>query len=92
MARKPPRQVVYLKALNPQNPKPTDPHFCGRVNFDRQVFQYILDCINAEEDPELFVSLWLNEDCEKAALGLAVPAEWVSPRNRSSREDFEWMD
>lgn len=92
MTLKTPRQLINLKQWRASNPKSTDPTFSGRLVFDRQLLHYITQCLDAEEAPEFFVSLWVNENDGKAALGLAVPVEWISHANRSRREDFpEWM-
>jgi hypothetical protein len=93
MARSTPRQIFNLKEWRSNNPKGTDPHYSGRLLFDRQLIAYLIECLNAEENPEFFVSLWVTQDEGKAALGLAVPVEWINHSNRSTREDFaQWMD
>lgn len=91
--RSTPRQLVPLKAWAATHPKKTDPRYSGRLLFNRALVEYLMANIEAEEEPELFLSLWINEGEKHAHLGLAVPREWVHPENRSKREDFEsWMD
>jgi hypothetical protein len=93
MNKKTPRQLITLKEWHSHSPKKTDPHYSGRLLFDRHLLTYITQCLDAEESPEFFVSLWVNEDDGKAALGIAVPVEWVNHVNRASREDYpQWMD
>jgi hypothetical protein len=83
------RQLVHLKSWNSKLQKPTDPHYSSRVTLQLPISRYIDECLENEENPELFLSLWIDETKGIASLGLAVPYEYVSPRNRASLGDFE---
>lgn len=83
------RQLVSLKSWNAKAQKPTDPHFGGRVSLKFQIARYVSECLENGDEPEFFLSLWVDEEKGTASLGLAIPYEYVSPRNRVSLEDFE---
>ena len=84
------RQAINLKSFRAKSiKKPTDPHYTGSTTLSPHLASYIQNCVENNEDPELFISLWVHESNGSAALGIAIPTSYIPPSNRMTLEDFE---
>jgi len=86
------RQLIPMKSWNAKARKQTDPHYSSRVVLRFGIARYVHECLENDEEPELFISLWVDDEKGTASLGLAVPYDYVSPKNRVKREEFEQWD
>ena len=83
------RQLIPMRSWNAKSQKPTDPHYSARVVLKLPIARYVSECLENDEEPEFFLSLWVDEEKGTASLGLAIPYEYVSLRNRVTLEEFD---
>ena len=82
------RQAINLTKWSAKKPKVTDPHFSTRAILKPEIANYIAEVVTAGDEPQLFLTLWVNKSSNSAALGMAIPREYVGPQHRPSLEDF----
>lgn len=83
------RQAIPLHSFRSKATKATSPHFTGKLILKTSLADYIHQCVESNEEPEFFVSLWVDEKKETACVGIAIPTTYVPPVQRMTLEDFE---
>ena len=75
---KPNRQAFPLRRWQSHKPRKTDPHYSARGTLKPQIAQYIAECYQNNEAPELFLTAWADSANGMVTFGLAVPYEHIS--------------
>ena len=83
------RQAIPLQSFRSKATKATSPHFTGKFLLKTTLAEYIHQCVEGNEDPEFFVSLWIDENKDTACVGICIPTTYVPPVQRMNLEEYE---
>jgi hypothetical protein len=86
--QKPNRQAFPLRRWQSRQPRKTDPHYSARGVLKPHIAQYIAECYQKNEAPELFLTAWADPANGVVTFGLAGPYEHTTREQMATLDDL----